>query len=65
MKRWRVTFVDATSERRIELAVAADDREGARDAAWALLRATGPTGLVVVELIDVRELDDAAEGEPR
>jgi hypothetical protein len=58
-------FIDATSERRIELDVDAEDRDGARDAAWALLRATRPTGLVVVELIDVRELDDAAEGEPR
>lgn len=65
MKRWRVTFADATSDRRIDLKVNADNRDAARDAAWAVLRARRPTGLVVVELIDVRELDEAPEGEPR
>ena len=57
-RRWRVVFVDPTTERHIELDVEAETVEMAREAAWALLRAKRPKGLVVVELVDVRAIDD-------
>jgi len=58
VNRWRATFLDAVSARRIEVDVAARNLDIAREAAWVALRASRPTGLVVVELVDVRPADD-------
>lgn len=52
--QWCVTFVDAVSGKPIELEVSASDADGAREQAWATLRAARPPGLVVVELVEVR-----------
>jgi nitrogen regulatory protein P-II 1 len=52
--RWRVTFVDAVTATRIEVDVDAPDAEGARERGWEALRATWPTGRVVVDLVDIR-----------
>jgi hypothetical protein len=56
--RWRVTFIDAVSARRIDVDVDAPDVDVARDRAWATLRATRPAGLVVVELLEARPAED-------
>ena len=65
MSRWRVTFVDAVSERRVELDVESRTLDAVRDAGWTLLGARRPTALVV-NLVDIRAFDDRMppDGEP-
>lgn len=56
--RWRVTLVDTVSGQPIEIDVDGRDVEAAREAGWATLRSRRTTGLVVVDLVDVRPMDE-------
>lgn len=59
--RWRLTFVDAVTARRIDVVVNAPHVAAARERGWAVLRATRPAGLVVVDLVETRALDDTVD----
>ena len=50
MIRWRVTFIDAVTAKRIEVEARAG--EAARELAWERLRGTHPTGLVAMDLVE-------------